>query len=141
MRVSAFLALALTASTAMPASANGSVPKALTCSFETGSTVTYAKGKYKSKTVMLLSFRMTGIDLARQKASLESGSGKSNLRVVRAVNANHFLEVVTEGFLNITTVYDLDTATASYPAVHSRHFGLFGEPVVAQYYGFCKAAS
>ena len=38
----------------------------------------------------------------------------------------HFLEVVTEGFLNITTVYDKDDTKGAYPAVHSRHFGHVG---------------
>ena len=61
------------------------------------------------------------------------------LRIVQAVNAMHFLEVVTEGFLHITTVYDKDPAKGAYPAVHSRHFGLFGQPLVTQYQGFCEA--
>jgi hypothetical protein len=55
------------------------------------------------------------------------------------VNATHFLEVVTEGYLNITTVYDRDEATGKYPAVHSRHLGILGQPVIAQYQGFCEA--
>ena len=55
------------------------------------------------------------------------------------VNAMHFLEVVTEGFLNLTTVYDKDEARGAYPAVHSRHLGLFGQPLVTQYQGFCEA--
>jgi hypothetical protein len=59
--------------------------------------------------------------------------------VVQAVNATHFLEVVTEGFLHITTVYDKDDAKGAYPAVHSRHFGLPGQPIVTQYQGFCEA--
>lgn len=126
---------------AKPLHASGSVPNEYTCTFKMGATVTYAKGQYKSAKVMPLSFRISDVDLERQSASLEAGAGKSSMRVVRAINANHFLEVVTEGFLNTTTIYDRDPRTASYPAVHSRHFGLFGEPVVAQYYGFCKGPS
>ena len=53
--------------------------------------------------------------------------------MVHAVNATHFLEVVTEGSLHITTVFDKDDAKGAYPAVHSRHFGLFGQPIVTQY--------
>jgi len=56
--------------------------------------------------------------------------GTGHLRVVQAVNAMHFLEVVTEGFLHITTIYDKDEARGAYPAVHSRHFGLLGQPIV-----------
>ena len=66
--------------------------------------------------------------------------GTGPLRIVQAVNAMHFLEVVTEGFLHVTTVYDKDEAKGAYPAVHSRHFGLFGQPLVTQYQGFCEAA-
>ena len=65
--------------------------------------------------------------------------GTGQLRIVQAVNAMHFLEVVTEGFLHVTTVYDKDEAKGLYPAVHSRHFGLFGQPLVTQYQGFCEA--
>ena len=119
--------------------AGADTPQKLACSFKSGSTVAYARGQYKSAGVMPLSFKISKINLKRQRASLEAGSGTGALRIVRAVNANHFLEVVTEGFLNVTTVYDFDAATASYPAVHSRHFGLFGEPVISQYFGFCKA--
>ena len=59
--------------------------------------------------------------------------------MVRALNANHYLEVAQEGFLNVTTVYDLDPATNSRPAIHSRHLGLLGQPIFAQYAGFCTA--
>jgi hypothetical protein len=41
--------------------------------------------------------------------------------------------------LNITTVYDRDEASGKYPAVHSRHLAILGQPVVAQYQGFCEA--
>jgi hypothetical protein len=57
---------------------------------------------------------------------------------VRALGANHYIEAVTEGFLNVTTIYDLDPRLRAHPAVHSRHVGLLGQPVVAQYHGFCK---
>jgi len=46
---------------------------------------------------------------------------------------------VTEGFLNVTTIYDKDEAKGAYPAVHSRHFGLLGQPIVSQYEGYCEA--
>ena len=35
------------------------------------------------------------------------------LKIVRAINANHFLEVVNEGFLNLTTIYDKDPRPAA----------------------------
>ncbi len=50
------------------------------------------------------------VDLKVSGPCLQDGQRrrKGELRVVRAVNANHFLEVVNEGFLNMTTVYDVD---------------------------------
>jgi hypothetical protein len=132
---------------AAPASATEDGPAGFTCSFKAGTTLTYNKtrGTFRKVAAKPLAFDVDAIDLAGQKAELTSTGtkgavkGKGPLRIVRALNANHFLEVVGEGFLNITTIYDRDAKAAAHPAVHSRHFGLFGEPVVAQYQGFCKA--
>jgi hypothetical protein len=113
-------------------------PKHFACDFNTGSSWTYDNGKYKSVAAADLAFEIGSIDLDRQTASLIlDGKPANGLKVVRAINANHFIEVVNEGFLNLTTIYDLDPATGKYPAVHSRHFGLFGQPVFAQYAGTC----
>jgi hypothetical protein len=81
---------------------------------------------------------VAAIDHAAQTAELKTQRGTGQLRVVQAVNATHFLEVVTEGYLHITTIYDKDDAKGTYPAVHSRHFGVLGQPVVTQYQGFCE---
>lgn len=113
---------------------------AISCVFETGSAWGYGKGKFKTKAAEPLKFEITDIDLEGQTAHLVTdGQKKSDgtLKIVRAINANHFLEVVNEGFLNLTTVYDTDPETGQRPAVHSRHFGVVGEPVFAQYAGFC----
>ena len=115
------------------------LPKALSCTFETGSSVAYAQGGYRISQAQPLAFDIGAIDLEAQRAELQTAKGgKGALKVVRAVNANHFLEVVNEGFLNITTVYDLDPEQRAHPAVHSRHLGLLGEPIIAQYYGLCR---
>ena len=114
------------------------LPKALSCSFESGTSIVYGDGAYTASPATPLSFDISDIDLEGQRAMLETGrGGKGELRVVRAVNANHFLEVVNEGFLNLTTIYDADPERNAHPAVHSRHLGLLGQPIVAQYYGFC----
>ena len=115
-------------------------PRNLVCTFENGASWSYEDGAFKSTTPQPLSFRIGDIDLEEQTAALrlkpEDEGGK--LSVVRAINANHFIEAVTEGFLNLTTVYDLDQQTGQHPAVHSRHFGLIGQPVFGQYTGFCR---
>jgi hypothetical protein len=124
-------------------SARAEEPTGFSCTFKAGTTLTYNKARstFRKVAAKPLMFEVGAIDLAGQKAELTtSGSkGKGPLRVVRALNANHFLEVVGEGFLNITTIFDRDPKLGAHPAVHSRHFGLFGEPVVAQYHGNCKA--
>jgi hypothetical protein len=79
------------------------------------------------------------INHAKQDAELVSGERRSVLRIIRAVNAVHFLEAVGEGYLNLTTIYDRDAGSMGHPAVHSRHFGLLGQPIVSQYRGTCLA--
>ena len=116
-------------------------PKGFRCTFEAGSSWSFDGGDFKKKAPAPLSFEITNIDLEAQSAQLVPAAGEKpgTLKIVRAINANHFLEVVNEGFLNLTTVYDKDPKTGSHPAVHSRHFGVLGQPVFAQYAGFCTA--
>lgn len=113
----------------------------LSCAFEKGASWSYENGAFESKASHPLSFSIEDIDLDGQAATLrlKPGAEGGKLSVVRAINANHFIEAVTEGFLNLTTVYDRDPKTGKYPAVHSRHFGLLGQPVFGQYTGFCSA--
>ena len=119
--------------------AAGEIPDQFSCKFETGNTWTYEAGKFQSAPPSALSLEIQDINLEAQAAKLIADQKPAGtLRIVRALNANHFLEVANEGFLNLTTIYDLDTTTGNYPAVHSRHFGLMGQPIFAQYAGFCK---
>jgi len=131
------VALGLLAGAIAPASANE--PKAFACNFTVGVTHSYDKSGFVAEKASPLAFGIAAIDSRAQTAELKTERGTGSLRVVVAVNAMHFLEVVTEGFLHVTTVYDKDEARGAYPAVHSRHFGLFGQPLVTQYQGFCEA--
>jgi hypothetical protein len=113
-------------------------PKRLSCHFEQGHTWSYDAGKFKATDPAPLNFAIEDIDLPKQAAKLIiDGSHTGTLRIVRALNANSYMEVAQEGFLNLTTIYDKDPATGTYPAVHSRHFGLLGQPMFAQYAGAC----
>src|SRR5256885_3746823 len=123
----------------LPSPCSADEPKAFTCTFVNGITHSYDKGAYTAEKASPLSFGIAAIDAGAQTAELKTRGGTGHLRIVQAVNAMHFLEVVTEGFLHVTTVYDKDEAKGLYPAVHSRHFGLFGQPLVTQYQGFCEA--
>ncbi|MGI9520164.1 MAG: hypothetical protein ACR2PG_00825 [Hyphomicrobiaceae bacterium] len=109
----------------------------LMCTFPTGTVYTYENKVYVPQSAEELSFEIGAIDLVRQQAALITSKGEGELKIVRAIGANHYLEVVTEGFLNITTVYEASASDGSKPAVHSRHFGLLGQPVVSQYHGTC----
>ena len=123
-----------------PSRAEEPTPAHFACAFSTGYSWTYDSGKFRSEPPKDLKFEIGQIDLDKQAATLILDGKSSNaLKIVRALNANTFLEVANEGFLNITTIYDRDPATGAYPAVHSRHFGLFGQPMFAQYAGTCTA--
>lgn len=143
--------LALTGAAALAVGAGGisgsgsvaraeGLPKALAYTFDSGVSTTYEGGKFVPQSAQALKFEIANIDLEAQSARLLTGAGDGagGLRIVRALNANHFLEVVNEGFLNLTTIYDLDATTGIHPAVHSRHLGLLGQAVFAQYSGRCK---
>lgn len=112
----------------------------MACTFELGNAWSYQGGEYASETPQPLSFDVADIDLEAQTAKLYTSAEKppGPLRVVRAINANHFIEVANEGFLNLTTIYDPDPQTGASPAVHSRHFGFLGQPIFAQYAGSCR---
>ena len=114
-------------------------PKRYLCTFSAGTSWSYDNGSFKPASPASLSFEITDIDLDGQSARLVTNGREKpgTLKIVRAINANHFLEVANEGFLNLTTVYDKDPTTGTHPAVHSRHFGVIGEPVFAQYAGSC----
>lgn len=133
---------ALAAILATAAAATGAAaetqPKGYACTFASGIVKTFENGTFKSKPAEPLTLRIGDIDLAAQTAALLTPKGKGDLRVVRAIGANHYLEVITEGFLNITTIYDANTTGGVVAAAHSRHIGVLGTPVVSQYYGTCK---
>lgn len=120
------------------AAAAAEQPKSFACTFAKGMTHVYDKGEFAAEKAAAVSFGIETIDTAAQTADLKTERGTGTLRVVQAVNAMHFLEVVTEGSLHITTVFDKDEAKGLYPAVHSRHFGLLGQPIVTQYQGYCE---
>lgn len=137
MRLRACVAAALY----LGASAHGARaddPKAFSCKFESGAAYSYANGAFAPEKIGPITFEIGNVSPEIQSADLVTPVGTRPLRVVRAINALHFLEVVGEGFLNMTTIYDKDDAKGAFPAVHSRHFGVLGQPVVGQYLGFCQ---
>lgn len=143
-RPASLAASLLVAAIAFPAGASAddaATPHALSCEFTGGASGGYEDGKFWSKPPSPIGFLIVDVDLEGQSARIVTGpSGVTGrLRIVRAINANHYLEVANEGFLNLTTVYDRDPATGAYPAIHSRHLGVLGQPVFAQYTGTCRS--
>jgi hypothetical protein len=116
--------------------------KAFVCEFDEGGAWAWEASGYAAKPVERFAFEIRAIDAARQTAELRRGERTSPLKIVQAVGASHFIEVAIEGFLNLTTVYELDQPDAKakgiFPAAHSRHFAVLGEPLVSQYRGLCK---
>lgn len=136
------LLMALALAVAMPAASRAeNEPAGYACTFTKGTSWTFEDGAFKDKVPEMMGFSIADIDLEQQSAKLQAdgAAAPGPLKIVRAINANHFLEVVNEGFLNLTTVYDKDESSGVYPAVHSRHFGVLGQPVIAQYTGTCTA--
>lgn len=116
------------------------LPRHFACTFGQGTTWAFDAGRPVSKAAEPLEFEIDEIDLDGQKARLIVKAGETGrLQIIRALNANHFLEGSREGFLNITTIYDASGSSSVYPAVHSRHQGVIGEPIFAQYAGTCTA--
>lgn len=138
VRLAMLASLALLSSLPGPAGA-ADEPKAYACSFASGTTHAYDNGRFTAEKAAPLAFGISGIDGGAQTAEIRTERGSAPLRMVQAVNAMHFLEAAAEGFLNVTTIYDKDEARGAHPAVHSRHFGILGQPVVTQYQGFCEA--
>jgi hypothetical protein len=141
MRVAGLaIGFVLTLACGQAGKASASEPASLTCTFTSGRAHTYEKGRFKPAKASALRIAISNIDADKQSASLKSGMAATTLRVVRAVNALHFIEVVGEGYLNITTVYDAQAAGKPMPAAHSRHFGVLGQPVISHYMGTCAAS-
>lgn len=115
-------------------------PKSLACEFAAGQTHAYANGAFAAKTPAPLNFLIVEINLEAQSARIATGPAGTvgDVRIIRALNANHYLEILNEGFLSLTTVYDAD-ASGNHPAVHTRHMGVVGQPVSTHYTGVCRS--
>jgi hypothetical protein len=139
MTVARSISLAIVAVLVSATATVAADPKAYVCTFPTGASNAFSNGAFKPEAAGNVALEITDIAADQQTATLKSGGRIGGLRVVRAVNALHFLEAGGEGYLNITTVYERDGEGAAAPAVHSRHFGVLGQPVVSQYLGSCVA--
>ena len=58
--------------------------------FRAGTTLSYTNSKFKRAVAKPLAFEIASIDLASQKAELVTSKGRGEVKIVRALNANHF---------------------------------------------------
>lgn len=122
---------------ASAASAEPRPPTAFTCVFKQGAVWSFEKGTYRPQEVARLQLDIIKIDREKQTAEVKGEGGTSPLRIVLSLNGLHFVEAGVDGFLTVTTVYQREGATGTWPAAHSRHFGVLGQPLVSQYLGQC----
>ena len=118
--------------------ARGAAPTAYACRFDTGAAHVFEDGRFGQQQAGTMAFEIGKIDTEAQTAELVTPLGPVLLKTVQAVNAIHFLEVVGEGYLTVTTIYERADESGPLPAVHSRHFGVLGQPIVSQFLGSCR---
>jgi hypothetical protein len=116
---------------------DGKLPAALACEFKDGGAWAFERGAFVEKPARNFALEIAEIDVDGQIARAKRDEASATLRIVRALDAHSFIEVAVEGYLNVTTVYSRGP-DGSYPAAHSRHFAVLGEPLVSQYRGACK---
>jgi len=136
-KFAAFLTVILLAQLQGRMASGTELPMSFSCHFETGGAWIFDGGKFTEEKVKALDLQIvTG--KSGSSPTLKTDAGTVRLKHVAALDANHFLEVTVGGYLNITTIFDEKTKTGSFPAVHSRHFGVLGKPLVSQYRGICR---
>ncbi len=116
------------------------LPNAFDCHFKQGGAWTHEDGKYLEEKVKELDLYIRNANAGAGNAMLKTDNGSAKLKHVAALDANHYLEVTVGGYLNITTIFDQSSKDGGYPAVHSRHFGVLGKPIISQYRGICRTA-
>lgn len=114
-------------------------PKAARCTFEFGVFVEFKKGEFNSEDGGKTSFVIAAIDRENGSAQLIGNLGATPLAMVPSPNHLHFVEQTQIGSVNLTTIFSEVKDSRGFLAVHSRHTGLPTDPMISQYYGFCKA--
>jgi hypothetical protein len=137
MRLAAsIVVVGLTGAAVAPAQA-ADEPTGFICTFKVGTAHAYEKGRFKRERASAITLQIANIADAAQSAVIISGERRTPVRSIRGINVRHIIDVAGEGYMNLTTIYDRDAGAATYPAVHARHFGVLGQPIVSNYRGSC----
>ncbi len=114
----------------------------LNCSFPVVATgsgwATIANRPEATTDVQELSFSIDSI--SEDRAVIFANNGFSELTVLRGTSSLTLLEMTLTGNVRVTVVYASQNSGA-FPAVHSRHTDMHGEPVPSQQYGWCGIAA
>lgn len=84
------------------------------------------------------SFVIDGINYRSGAARLIGNAGSEDLRAVLGDGSVSFVEQVSVGTLNLTTVFAWRDRAGRFKAVHSRHTAI-GGPTPSQNYGYCQS--
>jgi len=139
-RIAAFIVIAILGTMSDRVAWGAEVPGGFICNFEDGGAWTYEAGKFSPEGGKALKIEIRHDPKNTTTATLKTSDGASKLKRVAALDADHYLEVTVGGYLNITTIFDKIAGQEGFPAVHSRHLGILGRPIVSQYRGICSAA-
>jgi len=139
MKTIATAAIALSAVLGTAAFANE--PKAFVCKFTQGAAARYDEAEWSVKMLNeKLDLTFAGLNSQQGKAQLIGNAGASDVRFWKGAWTWNFVEVTDVGNVMTTTVFEA-SGGKDYPAVHSRHTSVAGEPFPSQYRGTCSAKS
>jgi hypothetical protein len=77
------------------------------------------------------------LDFKNSRAQMIGRGGAGTVVLIAGSEALHFVELTPTGNQTVTTVFLGTSKRGSYPAIHSRHMNLIGQPSVSQFRGYC----
>lgn len=113
-------------------------PKAFVCVFAGAQFSTFdAEWNVKANSDRL-ELTFAAIDAKNSRAQLIGNQGAETVLVSVGDHTINFLEITASGNQNLTTVFFKRAKSGLFPAVHSRHIAILGEPTVSHYRGYCS---
>ena len=116
-------------------------PRAFICKFTQGAAARYDEAEWSVKVLnekMDLTF--ASLNSQQGKAQLIGNARASDVQFWKGAWTWNFVEVTDTGNVMTTTVFDRSNGK-DFPAVHSRHTSVAGEPLPSQYRGDCSVRS
>jgi len=127
------IVITLVAAFSSATAAEAPMPKSLKCEFTSG--VFHAWGEETKINSDKLEMVFDSIDAKARTARIIGNAGAEDVAVILTPDHLSFMEITGAGNINLTTVY---LSPSELRAVHSRHVGLDGWPLLSQSYGICR---